>query len=135
MEHSIATASVDLLGIKKRKYSDLSFRALQKIAGDPSEDVRSLLLYPAIESESIFADLRNRLGWYLPDGSYEQCDIHVLGDDSLREVADTPTEQATFQTDHLRFQTLICSSAYFVSGVHNWLQDGQQRERRRSFSA
>lgn len=31
--------------------------------------------------------------------------------------------------------TLICGSEYFVSGVRNWLQDGQQRERGRGFSA
>jgi DNA-binding ferritin-like protein (Dps family) len=115
MEHPIATASVDLLGIKKREYSHLLFRGLQKIAQGPSEDVCSLLLYPVIESKSVFADLRNRLGWYLPEGSYEQCDIHVLGDDSLRDVADTPTAQAIFQTDQLTFQMHSRSEAPSLS--------------------
>lgn len=101
MENSIATASVNLFGIKRRKYSDLAFRALRKLGGSPNETIRSLLFYPTVESRSVFADLCNRLGWYLPEDSYEQCDIHVLGEESIASEDRTPATQADFQTDHL----------------------------------
>lgn len=105
MKDSIATASRNLLQIKRRQYSHKAFRALQKIAGGRFEGGESVLLYPKLRSKNQFADLRNRIAWYLPADSYQDFEIHVLGQEStLRsEGAPSPPAQNDFPSEHLPF--------------------------------
>lgn len=103
MDDSIATASKNLLKIKKRDLSHKVFRGIQILVGDRTENANSLLLYPEIRSPDVFADLINRFGWYLPEDTYEDCTIHVIGDSYILTGENTvcPSKQAEFSTNHL----------------------------------
>jgi DNA-binding ferritin-like protein (Dps family) len=122
MENSVATASVNLFGIKRRKYTHKAFRGLQELskkiktlAENSPEDVHSILLYPRIDSPSVFADLCNRLGWYLPAGSFDTCNVHILGKDTIASESTPPGAQKEFQTDQLSIQFHSSSKAFCIA--------------------
>ena len=107
MENSIATASVDVVRIKRRQYMHLLFRGLRKFApGGDGENVDSLLLYPPFESATALGDVCNRLGWYFPIDDEETCRIHLaLGDGLELDDRTVPDAQATFPVDGLPITT------------------------------
>lgn len=105
MEGTIATASKDILAIKKREVLHKGYRGIQILLGGRTENVRSLLLYPYLNSPKVFADLCNRMGCYFPEGSYDDLEINVIGDEAtlMDDSESAPAEQAKFETDHLQF--------------------------------
>jgi hypothetical protein len=79
MDHSIATASRNILRIKSRRAAHLTYRALQIVApANPASEIRSILFYPRVETESRLGSILSRLGWYITPGSEADLDIHIL---------------------------------------------------------
>lgn len=107
MDSAIATASRNVLRIGARRAGHLAYRGLQKIApgSEPGAGVHSVLLYPTVESRSDFDDLRCRLGWYLPPGFADGCEIHVALGPGLDpgDPPDPPDALVPYDTDHLRW--------------------------------
>lgn len=109
MDSAIATASADLLRIRARRAGHLAYRGLQKVVpgSEPESGVRSVLLYPPVDSPRQLGDLRSRLGWYLPSELTDGCEVHVglptgIGLDP-GGAADPPDALVQYDTDHLRW--------------------------------
>lgn len=104
MDNTVASASRDILRIKRRKYSHYAYRGLQFLARLGHESTpRNVLLYPAINDSDRLGNLLNRLGWYLPERTLRH-DVEVLvpTDLDIEEVrSHTPPEQASYETTHL----------------------------------
>lgn len=105
MNDSLATASRNLLRIKRRKYTHYGFRALQKVVGETADhSTTELTLYPAFESASDLADVMNRLAWYLPEATRRR-DLTVTVPAAAGVLADahdrTPDSQGGYDTRQL----------------------------------
>lgn len=109
MENTVATASRDLLAIKRRKAGYYAYRGLQLLTrlgreGRPT----AVSLYPAIDEPDVLADLLNRLGWYLPERTL-RADVRLLlpTDGDLDDAAArTPLGQVDYETDHLPIESV-----------------------------
>lgn len=114
MEDSIATASKNVLQIKRRKATHLAFRAAQKITGDlRGNQISSILLYPSITMQAAWGDLINRLAWYLPDRTIDpNCTIyvHTTVDGTVRSDVSIPSSQAKYNGEHLPIETVDAQS-------------------------
>lgn len=104
MQDTIATASRDLLAIKRRKLAYLSVRGPQVALrrGRPVGDADEVTIYPAVDDPTRLTDLLNRLGWYLPEDSVEGVTINVGTEVGIEEAgATTPAGQPSYEFDHL----------------------------------
>ncbi len=109
MENTVATASRNLLKIKRRKASHYAYRGLQLVTRRSRDTTPSrILLYPAVESRETLGDLTNRLAWYLPEPTLRDDVELVVGTDLDFEVADLPVPecQAAYTGEHLPLRTV-----------------------------
>jgi hypothetical protein len=104
MEKSVATASRNLIAIKRRKYSHYAYRGLQLLLERDNRKLQEVLVYPDIENASKLGELRNRLAWYLPPKTMNQ-DLNILVPTELPLGAGSaPPNQGEYSTDHLPLQ-------------------------------
>jgi len=105
MEGTIATASRNLLAIKRRKYGHYLYRGLQMLVRRTVDDTstpRTVLVYPGIGSESTLGDLLNRLAWYLPERTRRPgVELWIPTDMSLETEPPVPDSQANYGTADL----------------------------------
>lgn len=104
MKDTVATASRDILAIKRREYSHYAYRGLQLVAQQfPDPNCNSVLLYPVINNESALSDLLNRLSWYLPERSIrEDVKIQVPTDIDIEAAHSFDGDaQPDYETKHL----------------------------------
>lgn len=111
MRDSVATASRNLLAIKRRKWTHYAYRGLQLVLrrGQALEDVTSICLYPAFEEESALGDLLNRTAWYFPEGTLPD-DVSVAlatdGVDPADALERVPDPQRATDGSHLPLRRL-----------------------------
>lgn len=103
MRDSVATASRDLLAIKRRKFTHYAYRGLQLALrrGRSLDDVSSVCLLPAFDDESDLGDVLNRMGWYFPAGTLPDDASFTLATEDLDLTEDFDPTEATGPTDAL----------------------------------
>ena len=114
MDNSVATASRDLLAIKRRKFGHYAYRGLQLLSRLGESEPRSVIsLYPSVEELDDLVDLLNRLGWYLPERMLRS-DVRVVVPTDLdlaRATERSPAGQADFDTSHLPLKIVDAAAA------------------------
>lgn len=109
MKDTIATASKNVLRIKARKYFHKGFRAFQEVGrlindSDVSSSPSSLVFYPVVRTGEELGDLLNRLGWYLPAGTVDDCRITIGTTVNEPTTSSVPDGQTNYPADHLPLQ-------------------------------
>lgn len=118
MQDSIATASRDVLRIKRRKLSYLSFRGPQEVLRRlrPLGKLDSVTFAPPLSDRSTLSDIRNRLGWYFPRGTVEEKQLLVQVDPGLdTSTDDLPDCQRMYETEHLPIEFVSSSDRDWVA--------------------
>lgn len=118
MKNTVATASRDLLAIKRRKYGHYAYRGLQLLTrlGD-EERPDDVCLYPALEDEASLRDVLNRLGWYLPERTLRDgVRIAVPTALDVEAAAGAPPGQVEFSRDHLPLEVVAPAAADAAAG-------------------
>lgn len=104
MENTVATASRDLLAIKRREYTHYAYRGLQLLVrhGDCPQP-NDVLVYPAVEDADRLSDILNRLAWYLPERTLRSAIEIVVPTTHEFPSADDMAlpAQAVYDTTHL----------------------------------
>lgn len=109
---TVATATRDILAIKKRKFFHYTFRMLQEIARvfKPQNAMRKTLFYPKFETRREIVDVLNRASWYLPaDSIPEGSSLYVCVEgriDINDAVGGAPEDQAFYDGTALPVQVV-----------------------------
>jgi len=98
MDSNIATASANLARIKRREFSYLGYRAIQKflVSGTFPTAADSVSFIPTIESEESLGDILNRTSWYCPPSVRKRVCIDVPVANHLLDISldDVPVPDA-----------------------------------------